>query len=196
MTDGMIVCPECLTRLQNGIGGECWGPCSTCGMTDNNGTIPDRRKPSETEDALRAEIVRPQEATMTYAMEAGDLRAEIARLQIENEDSVSVAVHNAVMDRLQLDFDKLRAENENLKDKMACQETECQLLRELVASGAEEIASLKLEIYSWHAGAECDRHEIATLKAENQKMHHDWMSEHAELELLRAERIENRKEEA
>ena len=41
-----------------------------------------------------------------------DRRAEDPAL---HEDCVSVAVHNAVMDRLQVDFDALRAENERLR---------------------------------------------------------------------------------
>lgn len=56
MADRMIECPRCNGLSRND--GTASLSCSRCG---SSGTIPDRRKPSEIEDALRAEVAALRE---------------------------------------------------------------------------------------------------------------------------------------
>ena len=157
MTDlGQCTNPACRHIRYTDLGDTINGHCVTCVQWAEDEMTALRAERDELRRMLDAVLALEEPVEKA-------LRAEIADLK---------ALYLALHDKAMAGYVE---EVSTYKDKMACQESECQCLRELVASGAEEIAALK---------------------AENQKMHHDWMSEHAELELLRTERIENRKEEA
>jgi len=92
MADRMIECPRCNGLSRND--GTASLSCSRCG---SSGTIPDRRKPSEIEDALRAEVARQikeneslAEANLTYAMETKELRDEVERLKVAEGEAMLV----------------------------------------------------------------------------------------------------------
>jgi len=81
-------------------------------------------------------------------------------------DDLKAQLTAALEDNERLRGGALNVAYGNMFARAEAAETEAQRLRDLVESGAQEIAALQ---------------------ADNQKMHHDWMAEHAELEHLKDE---------
>lgn len=79
MTNRTIPCPCCAEI----------GRCGQCPKCKGSGTIPDRRAPTASEDAFRAEVAQVKaawnEAALVRLKDIERLEAEVAALKAENE---------------------------------------------------------------------------------------------------------------